>query len=178
VWRCQAAEGAVRRAVMRLSERLANDLPVLVHVTHWLATLQALSLHAAEARRRGWCLPRILPEEGSQRSEGSEGDGRRVLSAKGLVPYWLDSTSGAGGGGGFGVGGAVANDVALGGGEMVLLTAPNMSGKSTLMRSLLSAALLANCGLHAPCGALALPRFDGFFMRTAGHDVPAEGKVS
>ena len=29
-------------------------------------------------------------------------------------------------------------------------------------------ALLANCGLFVPCSAAAVPRFDNFFLRTAG----------
>lgn len=69
-----------------------------------------------------------------------------------------------------------------------LLTAPNMSGKSTLMRALAVAALLGNCGLFVPCtgrGAESntagrqvevsgIPRFDNVFVRTASFDVPAE----
>ena len=58
---------------------------------------------------------------------------------------------------------------------MVLLTAPNMSGKSTSW-SLLSAALLANCGPHAPANALVAPP-DALHAH-GGHDVPAEGKAS
>jgi DNA mismatch repair ATPase MutS len=57
-----------------------------------------------------------------------------------------------------------------------LLTAPNMSGKSTIMRSLLVAALLANCGLFVPCTSAKIPKFDNFFLRTASHDVPSEKK--
>lgn len=78
-----------------------------------------------------------------------------------------------------------------------------MSGKSTLMRALAVAALLANCGLHVPCtggassssssskgkkkkeGGLKgqgqevsrVPRFDNIFVRTASFDVPAEVSV-
>ena len=58
-----------------------------------------------------------------------------------------------------------------------LLTAPNMAGKSSLMRSMTVAALLGNAGLMAPVEAgTVVPRYDCFFLRTASFDVPSEGK--
>jgi DNA mismatch repair ATPase MutS len=58
-----------------------------------------------------------------------------------------------------------------------LLTAPNMAGKSSLMRSILVGALLANAGLMAPLESSSIvPRYDAYFLRTASFDLPAEGK--
>ena len=54
----------------------------------------------------------------------------------GLAPYWLDTAT------------VVRNDITLQG--QWFLTAPNMAGKSTLMRSITAAALLANCGVSLP----------------------------
>lgn len=51
-----------------------------------------------------------------------------------------------------------------------------MSGKSTLMRTSLVVALLANCGLMVPCSEANVPQFDSFFLRTASYDIPSEGK--
>ena len=82
----------------------------------------------------------------------------------GLMPFWMTPSDGA-----------ICNTFTLAG--IFLLTAPNMSGKSTIMRSTLVAALLANAGLLVPCRRYAhIPRFDTFFLRTASYDVPAEGK--
>lgn len=71
-----------------------------------------------------------------------------------------------------------------------------MSGKSTLLRSITAAALLANCGLAAPLKqpqqppqppppsddpppppplGTPVPRLDGYYLRTNGSDCPAEG---
>lgn len=78
--------------------------------------------------------------------------------------------------------GGISNDVPLN--QMLLLTAPNMSGKSTLMRSVLVASLLANAGLFVPCSLesngrpTVFPRFDGYFMRMSSYDIPVEGKSS
>jgi len=125
-------------------------------------------------------------EEGSESAKESAAVPPRpppLLIAEGLVPYWLnlpqkkinsksDNASNRGNSGGSGSG--VGNDVSLSAGELVLLTAPNMSGKSTLMQSLLSASLLANCGLRVPAHHFQAPRFDAFFLRAAGGDSPAE----
>lgn len=52
-----------------------------------------------------------------------------------------------------------------------------MSGKSTLMRSTATAALLAVCGLCAPLDAGSkMRRFDHIFVRGASADIPAEQK--
>ena len=59
---------------------------------------------------------------------------------------------------------------------MWLLTAPNMAGKSSLMRATLTSALLANCGLLAPVRSARVPRYDAYFLRTSSYDAPAEGK--
>lgn len=61
--------------------------------------------------------------------------------------------------------------------SMILLTAPNMSGKSTLMRSTAAAALLTVCGLCAPLSSESrISRFDTLFLRGASADVPTEDK--
>ena len=70
---------------------------------------------------------------------------------------------------------SVANTFALDG--LFLLTAPNMSGKSTLMRSTAAAALLTSCGLCAPLDPGSyVKRFDNIFVRGASADIPTESK--
>ena len=85
------------------------------------------------------------------------------MTVKGLKPYWLRPTDHC-----------IPNDLDLYG--IYLLTAPNMSGKSTLMRSTMVVALLANCGLYVPAVSAVVPRYDNYFLRTASYDVPSEGK--
>ncbi|CAN0303300.1 unnamed protein product, partial [Ectocarpus sp. 12 AP-2014] len=58
---------------------------------------------------------------------------------------------------------AVPNSFEFGG--LFLLTAPNMSGKSTLMRAVLACSLLSNAGLFAPCTSAVL------FTRGGSHHV-------
>ena len=127
-----------------------------------------------------WCIPELVDFEETARgdndpSEGALGSSSGSMSSsgsitgcgarmtlKGLSPYWIRRST------------ATLNDVELQG--LFLLTAPNMSGKSTLMRSVLVAALLANCGLFVPCTQARVPKYDHFFLRTASHDVPIEKK--
>ena len=51
-----------------------------------------------------------------------------------------------------------------------------MGGKSTLARSIASVALLAHCGLFAPCSSARVPEFDSIYLRMAGSDAPADDK--
>ena len=83
---------------------------------------------------------------------------------EGVWPYWLSAD------------GAARNSFEWRG--LWLLTAPNMAGKSSLMRGTLAAALLANAGLYAPVDDALVPRYDGYFLRTASYDVPSEGRSS
>jgi DNA mismatch repair ATPase MutS len=70
---------------------------------------------------------------------------------------------------------SVSNSFELDG--MFLLTAPNMSGKSTLMRSTAAAAHMINAGLCAPVKpGSSVRRFDSIFLRGASADVPTEDK--
>ena len=70
---------------------------------------------------------------------------------------------------------SVSNSFDLDG--MFLLTAPNMSGKSTLMRSTAAAALFINAGLCGPVkSGTRIRRFDSIFVRGASADVPTEDK--
>ena len=69
-----------------------------------------------------------------------------------------------------GAGGAfVPNDVTLGGGggapRLLLLTGPNMGGKSTLLRQVCLATVLAQIGAWVPAEALTMTAMDGVFVR-------------
>ncbi len=61
---------------------------------------------------------------------------------------------------------------------LIWMAAPNMGGKSTFLRSVMAAALLANCGLMAPAKKSSVPRYSSFYLRGASSDAPSEGKSS
>jgi energy-coupling factor transporter ATP-binding protein EcfA2 len=77
-------------------------------------------------------------------------------------PHWLSNSN------------ATLNSLTMVEGEMVLLTAPNATGKTTLIRSLMVSAILAHAGLYVPAKYAKFPEMNHFFLRLPGSDRPAE----
>ena len=69
----------------------------------------------------------------------------------------------------------VPNSLSLGAGDCLLLTGPNMAGKSTLMRQVAVISILAQMGSFVPAQSAHLPIFDGVFTRIGASDYLAEG---
>ena len=183
---CEDARVAARAELRSLSARFVQKEHLLASVAsvQFNETLLAVSLHAREASRKQWEIPALERLYSSAIEENGYGESannrsRIQLSLPNLVPYWLSAQDGA-----------VENTIELQG--QWLLTGSNMSGKSTLLRSVTAAALLANCGLAVPIRRIRaelsdrdighknidevpIPRIDGFFLRTNGADCPSEG---
>lgn len=69
----------------------------------------------------------------------------------------------------------VANDLKLDAGEGVLLTGPNMAGKSTLMRQVALIAILAQMGGPVPARKAELPIYDRISTRIGASDQLTDG---
>ncbi len=69
----------------------------------------------------------------------------------------------------------VANDIELSPHHALLLTGPNMAGKSTIMRQVALAVILAQAGSFVPAKEARLPLFDRIFTRIGASDFLAEG---
>lgn len=69
----------------------------------------------------------------------------------------------------------VANDIELPASHALLLTGPNMAGKSTLMRQVAATAILAQLGSFVPAKAAEVPIFDRIFTRIGASDSLSEG---
>jgi len=107
----------------------------MLELLHSLARLDALRTMGATTRDRGWVFPRLLDGE------------RFLLEAKGLHHPFLENP--------------VGNPVQITGGEpVVFLTGPNMAGKTTLMRAVGVAALLAQLGMGVPATSMSLTPAD------------------
>lgn len=154
---CEEAQSLTRNILQSLSAALEKDLDIIAQTATWTIVLKTAYSHTSAARQRGWVLPTMLD------FPVSDGTARPSLSVRGMAPYWL----------GGGDGKVARNDMDLAG--IFLLTAPNMAGKSTLLRSTLVVALLANCGMFVPCTRASVPRYRSFFLRTASYDIPSEG---
>lgn len=71
----------------------------------------------------------------------------------------------------------VSNDVELNGNrEILLITGPNMAGKSTYMRQLALIAIMAQIGSYVPATEAKLPIFDQIFTRIGAADDLASGQ--
>jgi DNA mismatch repair protein MSH6 len=66
----------------------------------------------------------------------------------------------------------IPNDLMLGddGHSMILLTGPNMGGKSTLLRQTCVAVIMAQLGCYIPAKKLRLTPFDRIFTRIGAND--------
>lgn len=69
----------------------------------------------------------------------------------------------------------VPNDIQIGEAGCLVLTGPNMAGKSTLMRQVALTAILAQMGSFVPADEAKLPIFDHIFTRIGASDQLSEG---
>ena len=69
----------------------------------------------------------------------------------------------------------VSNDFEFHKGECLLLTGPNMAGKSTFMRQLALTVIMAQIGCYVPCSEARIPLFHHIFTRIGATDNLAEG---
>lgn len=70
----------------------------------------------------------------------------------------------------------VANDIRMDASSRVLLiTGPNMAGKSTIMRQTALVGLLAQMGAYVPCERATLPVFDNLYTRVGASDDLSRG---
>jgi DNA mismatch repair protein MutS len=67
------------------------------------------------------------------------------------------------------------NSLTLGSGGCLLLTGPNMAGKSTLMRQVALISILAQAGLYVPAETAEIPLFKHLFTRIGASDQLSEG---
>ena len=150
---CENARKEVEKVLTRLSWELVDNghLPSIMQASHLNLILSTTAHHAASSNMKGWSTAVI---EDQSTSAGH---------FEGVWPYWMDRSE------------SIPNSFDLNG--LFLLTAPNMSGKSTLMRTTAAAALLINSGLCAPLkDGSSIRRFDSVFVRGASADVPTEDK--
>ncbi|HRE15917.1 MAG TPA: DNA mismatch repair protein MutS, partial [Rhodocyclaceae bacterium] len=144
-----------------LFEQLLADLlpavPTLQRIARAIALLDMLAGFADTALQRQWCRPEFTPEVGLQIE-----DGRHPVVEAEMV------NSGQA---------FIANDIALHDQRRVLLiTGPNMGGKSTYMRQTALIALLAHVGSFVPARRAVMGPIDRIFTRIGASDDLASGR--
>jgi DNA mismatch repair protein MutS len=139
-----------------LRQQVLNYLPQLQETARAIATLDAAASFAETARLFGYCRPTI----GEQLSLTIR-DGRHPV---------LDQNVGAEK--------FVPNDCLLDGSEnrLMLITGPNMAGKSTFIRQVALIVLLAQCGSFVPAASAEIGLVDRIFTRVGAADDLARGQ--
>jgi DNA mismatch repair protein MutS len=135
---------------------LQCELPRLQQIAQAVAYLDLLAAFADSAQRHNYCRPLFSSEPGLS----IEGGRHPVVEDQ--LP----------GGASF-----IANDTRLGDGRrLLLITGPNMGGKSTYMRQTALIALLAHVGSYVPASSAVLGPLDQIFTRIGAADDLAAGR--
>ncbi len=140
----------------QLLDQLQAHLPALGALARALAGLDALGALAERAATLGWCRPRFVAQPCVEISQGRH----PVVQAR------LAETGGLGQGADF-----IANDCRLDARtRMLVITGPNMGGKSTYMRQVALIVLLASMGSFVPAAACTLGPIDAIHTRIGAAD--------
>ncbi|KAK9844444.1 hypothetical protein WJX74_002610 [Apatococcus lobatus] len=152
----EARERAASCILQGLVKRFIEQQAVWQAAAQAMAELDVLMAFAEAARGTGegpMCRPSFLPENADP-----------ILKAQALRhPAEVGAMQGRS---------FVPNDICLGGPcpSFVLLTGPNMGGKSTLLRQVCLAALMAQAGAWVPATSLELTPVDAVFVRMGARD--------
>jgi DNA mismatch repair protein MutS len=131
---------------------ILDQVPALLRAADALASLDALMAFAEHAASAGWTCPQLVPDAGLQ-IEGA----RHPVVERSLQVY-------------------VPNDCRLDANRrMLIVTGPNMGGKSTYMRSVALVVLLAYCGSFVPASSARIGPIDRILTRIGASDDLARG---
>jgi DNA mismatch repair protein MutS len=156
----------------RVRERVADASDRIQALADAVARLDALAGLATVAVDRNYTRPTVFDPLGDE-SPGDESPGNEsgdpanggLLVERGRHPV-VERTESE----------FVPNDTRLPRGSVTLLTGPNMSGKSTYMRQIALAVVLAQAGSFVPAETARLPVVDRVFTRVGASDDIAGGE--
>jgi len=132
---------------------LAPSIPALQRIARAVALLDGLNAFAVAAVRHDYCRPQFTADPLIEIEAGRHP----------VVERQVDSF--------------IANDCRFDGNRrMLLVTGPNMGGKSTYMRQVALITLLAHCGSHVPARAARIGPVDALFTRIGASDDLASGR--
>ncbi|KAK9800180.1 hypothetical protein WJX73_004187 [Symbiochloris irregularis] len=198
---CLAASRAVRAVLQELAVKCEVHTQELMGASNLSVIMTALLAHVQKAHfQRCWTLPQYAGEplapaqapalgptstpapasttggpasahapaaqQGTQAAPAhapspAQGD-RLRLQVHEMWPYWMDPKRDS----------TVRNSLDTN--SIILLTGPNMAGKSTVLRSTAAVALCAMCGLLVPAKSAQVPEFQRVELRTFVGDNPLE----
>ncbi len=139
-----------------LRDRVAAEAPRLVQVGVILAQIDVLCGLAELAAKGGYCRPEVVAEPVFEVEGGRHPVLDHILPAGAFVP----------------------NDIRLGpdDGVILLITGPNMAGKSTYIRQVALSAVLAQMGSFVPARRAKIGVVDRLFARVGATDELSRGQ--
>jgi DNA mismatch repair protein MutS len=141
---------------LKVREAVLENLHVIQKIAQALAQLDVLASFAEGARLQNYCRPEIGEEGVIQIREGRHPVLDIALAEEQFVP----------------------NDTALDqtAQQIVLITGPNMAGKSTFIRQVALLALLAHTGSYLPASSARIDLVDRIFTRIGASDDLSRGQ--
>ncbi|KTD16018.1 DNA mismatch repair protein MutS [Legionella israelensis] len=137
-----------------LLNEIAPFVSILKSLASSLAEIDVLCNFAERAQSLGWCCPELVEEEGIHIEAGRHPVVEQLLQQQ-----------------------FIANDMQLfPGRNTLLITGPNMGGKSTYMRQTALIVLLAHIGSYVPAKRVQLGPIDRIFTRIGANDDLASGR--
>jgi len=137
----------------KLLHELAPHIGSLQSIAHAVAELDVLAALAGHAQRRNWCAPQLVSEPALMIEQGRHP----------VVEHAIERF--------------IANDCMLmPERKLLLITGPNMGGKSTYMRQVALITLLAYVGSYVPAAGAVIGPIDRIFTRIGAADDLAGGR--
>ena len=140
---------------------LKNQGPKLKHLLRLMkswASLDCLLAMTSTAQRSGFCRPTFNTDQKFKVLESRNLIIEEALTTKPGCQF-------------------VANDIDLQSGQALVLTGPNMGGKSCYLRQVGMLAILAQMGSFVPAQEANVPIFDALFVRMGAKDELEQGKL-
>ncbi|MGI6360876.1 MAG: DNA mismatch repair protein MutS [Bacillota bacterium] len=133
----------IRAEIAQAAKRIRDAAKIIAH----LDVLQSL---ATIAENNNYCRPQVSDENILEIKEGRHPVVEKVIGSENYVPndtHMCDDNP-----------------------QMMLITGPNMAGKSTYMRQVALITLLARMGSFVPAASAHIGRIDRIFTRVGAHD--------
>jgi DNA mismatch repair protein MutS len=133
---------------------VADQVVRILKVAHLLAGLDCLVSLARVARREGYCRPLVDDSRALQIQDGRHPIIEASLIAERFIP----------------------NDTEINGSQLLVITGPNMAGKSTYIRQVALITVMAQMGSYVPARSAHIGLVDKVFTRIGASDDLSRGQ--
>lgn len=150
---------------VQLREAVAGEVPRIRQTARQVALVDCLAALAVVAQEGNYCRPKLVEAPVLQIRDGRHPVIERLLRNEAFVPN--DCAVGLP---------AVAGGLSNAAPTLLMITGPNMAGKSTVMRQVALITLLAHMGSFVPAAAATIGLTDRIFTRVGAADNLAHGQ--